>query len=144
MVRELLSPPCSACSVGGYPPVLFVVTFSLALSVSFAIWFSKCRSRFCNMSSCCRRSRMAFLGASFLFCADCPPNQVPHILPVSLGSKSLNPWSCVSSSSTQHLAVRCTFRDRREVRAKSHSRAYPRWLPLRALSSTCSVDSSWF
>lgn len=82
-----------SCEVGGawfrdYPPVLFVVTFSLAISSCFAIWFSRCRSRFCSISSCCRKSRMAFLGASFLFCPDCPPNQAPHILSIVLGSRT--------------------------------------------------------
>lgn len=71
------------------PPILFDVTFSLAISSCFAIWFSKCRSRFCSMSSCCRRSSMALLGASFLFCADCPPNQAPHILSVFVVSATL-------------------------------------------------------
>ena len=72
--RPVNHSPTKACL-----PVLFVVTFSLAISSCFAIWFSKCLSRFCSMSSCCRRSSIAFLGASFLFCPPLPPNQAPHI-----------------------------------------------------------------
>ena len=60
-------------------PVLFTVTFFLASASCSAIWFSKCLSRFCSISSCCRRPKMASLGASLRFCAPLPPNQ-PHIL----------------------------------------------------------------
>ena len=65
----------------GYIPVLFVLMFFLANASCSAICVSKCRSRFCNMSSCCRSIRMAFLGASFRFCVAAPPNQ-PHMLAV--------------------------------------------------------------
>ena len=61
-------------------PVLLLDTFALAIFSCSAIWFSKCFSRFCSMSSCCRRSRIAFLGASFRFCVPLPPNHVPHIV----------------------------------------------------------------
>jgi hypothetical protein len=65
-------------------PILFVVTFFRATASCSAICVSKCLSRFCNMSSCCRSVNMAFLGASFLFCAAGPPNQ-PHIAAVYKG-----------------------------------------------------------
>lgn len=60
-------------------PVLFVVMFFLANASCSAIWFSKCFSRFCSMSNCCRSATMAFFGASFCFWAAAPPNQ-PHML----------------------------------------------------------------
>jgi hypothetical protein len=68
----------------GSVPILFVVTFFRATASCSAICVSKCLSRFCSMSSCCRSVNMAFLGASFLFCAAAPPNQ-PHIAAVYKG-----------------------------------------------------------
>ena len=79
-------------------PILFVVTFFRATASCSAICVSKCLSRFCNMSSCCRSVNMAFLGASFLFCAAAPPNQ-PHIAAVykgvtdMVGSGGKDVWS---------------------------------------------------
>ncbi len=67
--------------LNGYVPVLFVLMFFLANASCSAICVSRCRSRFCNISSCCRSMSMAFLGASFRFCVAAPPNQ-PHILAV--------------------------------------------------------------
>lgn len=58
-------------------PFLFVLTFFLAIASCSSIWFCKCRSRFCNISSCDLNPRMAFLGVSFRDWALCPPNQ-PH------------------------------------------------------------------
>ena len=85
-------------------PVLFVVTFSLAISSCFAIWFSKCLSLFCSISSCCRRSSIAFLGASFLFCPPLPPNQAPHILRASWESFDLK-----SPNIYDHLAANVLY-----------------------------------
>ncbi len=59
-------------------PVLFELTCFLATASCSAIWFSKCFSRFCSMSSVCRSPRIAVLGASLRFWAP-PPNQ-PHML----------------------------------------------------------------
>ena len=62
-------------------PFLLDETFFLAIASCSAIWVSKCLSLFCSISRFCRSSRIAFLGASFLFCAPpLPPNQDPHIL----------------------------------------------------------------
>ena len=58
-------------------PVLFVAKFFLAIASWSVIWLSRCLSRFCNISNCCRSIRIAFLGPSF-FRALAPPNQ-PHI-----------------------------------------------------------------
>jgi hypothetical protein len=58
-------------------PFLFVLTFFLAIASCSSIWFCKCRSRFCSISSCDLNPRMAFLGLSFRDWALCPPNQ-PH------------------------------------------------------------------
>ncbi len=60
-------------------PVLFTVTFFRASASCSEIWFSRCRSLFCSISNCCRRPRMACLGASLRFCAPLPPNQ-PHMV----------------------------------------------------------------
>jgi hypothetical protein len=73
-------------------PVLLLDTFALAIFSCSAIWFSKCFSRFCSMSSCCRRSRIAFLGASFRFCVPLPPNHVPHIVVVFVFLCSTGAW----------------------------------------------------
>ena len=48
-------------------PFLFVLTFFLAIVSCSSIWFCKCLSLFCSISSCDRRPRIAFLGVSFLF-----------------------------------------------------------------------------
>ena len=48
-------------------PFLFVLTFFLAIISCSSIWFCKCRSLFCSISSCDRKPRIAFLGVSFLF-----------------------------------------------------------------------------
>jgi hypothetical protein len=56
-------------------PFLFVLTFFFAIASCSSIWFSRCLSRFCSMSSCDLRPKMAFFGLSFRFCADAPPNQ---------------------------------------------------------------------
>lgn len=60
-------------------PVLFTVTFFRASASCSAIWFSRCLSLFCNISSCCRRPKIASFGASLRFWAPLPPNQ-PHIM----------------------------------------------------------------
>lgn len=75
----------------GSVPILFVVTFFRATASCSAICVSKCLSRFCSMSSCCRSVNMAFLGASFLFCAAAPPNQ-PHIVAAYKGDGYGGKW----------------------------------------------------
>lgn len=62
-------------------PFLLVLTFLRAIPSCSSIWFCRCFSRFCNMSSCERSPRMAFLGLSLRLCAAAPPNQ-PHMLAV--------------------------------------------------------------
>lgn len=63
--------PSKACS----PFLLFWPTYFRARASCSSIWFRKCFSRFCSMSSCERNPRMAFLGAFFFAWAEPPPNQ---------------------------------------------------------------------
>lgn len=58
-------------------PFLFVLTYFRAIESCSSICVVRCFSRFCSISSCDRRPRMAFLGLSFFFWAAPPPNQ-PH------------------------------------------------------------------
>lgn len=70
------------------PLLLFWPTYLRAMAVCSSIWFLRCFSRFCSMSSWERSPRMAFLGAFFLVWAEPPPNQLrpqPDIL--SFGSR---------------------------------------------------------
>ena len=53
---------------------LFVLMYLRANASWSSIWFCRCFSRLFNMSIVDRSCRMAFLGASFRFCAP-PPNQ---------------------------------------------------------------------
>lgn len=67
--------PGSVCHVVNHSPVLFVFTFFRAIASCSSICVMRCFSRFCSISSCARRPRMAFLGLSFFFWAAPPPNQ---------------------------------------------------------------------
>ena len=60
-------------------PFLFVLTFLRAMASCSSIWFCRCRSLFCSISSCDLKPRIAFLGVSFPFAPEFPPNQ-PHIV----------------------------------------------------------------
>lgn len=73
-------------------PFLFVLTFFRAMASCSSIWDCRCFSRFCSMSSCDRRPRIAFFGLSLRFCAAPPPNhpQMPADMMISL-------WVRVSS-----------------------------------------------
>lgn len=64
-------------AVGGerYLPFLFVLTFFRAIASCSSICVIKCFSRFCSMSNCPLKPRIAFLGLSFFFWAPPPPNQ---------------------------------------------------------------------
>ena len=86
-VLELLLPPegrlcrclrVSPVHVSGVlargSPVLFVLTCFLARASCSSIWFCRCFSRLFSISSCPRSWRIAFFGASFVFCEP-PPNQ---------------------------------------------------------------------
>lgn len=65
-------------------PFLFVLTYFRAIESCSSICVVKCFSRFCSISSCDRRPRMAFFGLSFFFWAAPPPNQpqTPDMLDV--------------------------------------------------------------
>lgn len=67
---------------GRHVPFLLVLTFFRAIASCSSIWFCRCLSLFCSISSCDLKPRIAFLGVSFLFWALCPPNhpQTPDIL----------------------------------------------------------------
>lgn len=62
-----------------YVPFLLVLTYLRASASCSSICVCRYFSRFCSMSSCDRRVRMAFFGVSFRFCAAAPPNQ-PHMM----------------------------------------------------------------
>ena len=51
--------PSPIHNIWGDPPVLFDETFFFAISSCWLICVSRYFSRFCSMSSCCRRSSMA-------------------------------------------------------------------------------------
>ena len=84
-------------------PFLFVLTFFLAIASCSSIWFCKCRSRFCSISSCDLNPRIAFLGVSFRCWALCPPNQ-PHTPDIVLVQMYVGP---IDSISTDHRALTC-------------------------------------
>ena len=56
-------------------PFLFELTFLRASASCSSICVSRCRFRFCSISSCDLKPRIAFFGVSFRFWAAPPPNQ---------------------------------------------------------------------
>jgi len=85
--------------VGADIPALFVETYFRASASCSSIWFCMCFSRLFNISSCPRRPKIAFFGASFL--AWPPPNQPrpqPDMIMVVL--KVTGQYSCEASGAT--------------------------------------------